>query len=60
MVFLMYLKIGTEEFSSYLNNFFGTLINREDSGVQSALNFSINTIYENLQNPKFLNGLPHL
>ncbi len=47
--FLMYLKIGTEEFSSYLNNFFGTLINREDSGVQSALNFSINTIYENLQ-----------
>ena len=54
----MYFKIGIEDFLYYLNNFFGTLVNREDSGVQSALNFSFNTIYENLQkNQKFLNGL---
>lgn len=46
---LMYFKIGIEDFLYYLNNFFGTLVNREDSGVQSALNFSFNTIYENLQ-----------
>ena len=46
---LMYFKIGTEDFLYFLNNFFGTLVNREDSGVQSALNFSFNTIYENLQ-----------
>ena len=45
----MYFKIGIEDFLYYLNNFFGTLVNREDSGVQSALNFSFNTIYENLQ-----------
>lgn len=46
---LMFFKIGTEDFLFYLNNFFGTLVNREDSGVQSALNFSFDTIYENLQ-----------
>ena len=46
---LMYFKIGIKNFLYYLNNFFGTLVNREDSGVQSALNFSFNTIYENLQ-----------
>ena len=55
---LIYFKIGTEDFLYYLNNFFGTLVNREDSGVQSALNFSYNTIYENLQKSEVSSWTP--
>ncbi|OUX18473.1 MAG: hypothetical protein CBE17_01865 [Gammaproteobacteria bacterium TMED257] len=46
---LIYFKIGSNEFFEYLNNFFGTLANREDSGVQSVYKLSLNTIIENLQ-----------
>jgi len=55
---MMFFKIGTEDFLNYLNNFFGTLLNREDSGVQSALNFSFNTIYDNLQKSEVPNWTP--
>jgi len=46
---LMFFKIGIDDFLFNFDNFFGTLVNREDSGVQSALNFGFSTIYENLQ-----------
>ena len=36
--------------AGYLKNFYETLINREDSGVQSVIKLSLNTLVQNLQN----------
>ena len=47
---LIYIKIGEGGFYIYLNEFFGTLFVREDSGVQSAFNLTYNTFIYNLNN----------